>query len=96
MIRLTQHVWRDRKNGRIQRYHRRTTGKGTDELLELCRKAGGPEGSEAFALLAFLNAEHCARCRRGEPFAISVRRMAKGEVIHGWTEFAYRRARNCC
>ena len=94
VVRLARDVWEARQEGRIQRYHRRTTGKGTDELLTLCRMAGGVEGSQAFALLTVLTALHSARCRRGETFSISARPMAEAQVIPGFTEFAYRRARN--
>lgn len=93
--RLTRSVWKDVQRGKIVRYIGRTDGKGTDDLLALHRLAkNGPEATGAFALLALLTSEHAARCRRGETFAISVRRMAETQVLPRWTEFAYRRARN--
>ena len=47
----------------------------------------------ALVLLDRLRDEHSARCRRGDTFALTVRSMAKAQVIPGWGWRNYDRAR---
>ena len=92
VIRRARQVWDDAQAGKLARYHRRETGKGDGELLYLCSMSR--HGAEAYALLVKLRAEHSARCRRGEKFAISARAMAKAQTVPNWTEHMYRRGRD--
>ena len=46
------------------------------------------------ALMLMLQAQHTARCRRGETFSITPRSMAAHGIIPGWTRERYERARD--
>lgn len=51
-----------------------------------------PNGSDGLMLLSCLLANHGARSRRGEDFAIAAAGMAKQKVIRGWGVARYRKA----
>jgi len=61
-----------------------------DEIKDLSRSK---RGGDALMLLMLLRAEHTARVRRGETFAINPRRMSECRTLH-WTEGRFREARD--
>src|SRR5262249_50241017 len=81
-------VWRDREIGKIEKWsgapsrdkHHRIVA---ERLSRLDPKAA----PLAYMLIELLVDEHAARCRSGdtETFALSVRAMAKAQVIPGWS-----------
>ena len=86
-------VWQDAQAGKLRPPSASRTRTAISALDRLCRLSSRL-GPDAMALLLMLQAQHTARCRRGETFAITPRAMADHEVIPGWPRERYERARD--
>jgi hypothetical protein len=73
------------------RHNRRATA--TTNADEVRFFASVPQGVSALTLLMLLRAEHGARCKRGETFAICPRAMRRDQVLADWSEKRLREAR---
>ena len=87
-------VLKDRDAGKIERRHQRRAAASiaADEIRLLTSAARN--GDAAIALLALLRAEHGARVKRGETFAINASAMASAETLGRWSARKYRAARD--
>ena len=90
----TLSVLKDRDAGKIERRHQRRAAASiaADEVRLLTSAARN--GDAAIALLALLRAEHGARVKRGETFAINASAMASAETLGRWSARKYRAARD--
>jgi Bifunctional DNA primase/polymerase, N-terminal len=93
VISRTHAVWNDRVEGILQNWRGRkaTARPCRDELRML--SALGSNGGDAAMLLMLLRAEHTARVRRGESFAINPKAMAERRSLQ-WTPRRFRGARD--
>ena len=94
VLKTATKVWRDVAAGNIQprsqwRGSARSIRSAIDHLCHLDKR-----GADAVVLLLKLQAEHMARCRRGETFCITPVAMAEHQVIPQWTRERYEKARN--
>jgi hypothetical protein len=87
-------AWKHWAAGQLEPQFRQKATAKTSRLELTSLLALSRHGADAFALLMLLRAEHSARCRRGESFAISARRMAATQVLPGWTRDRIARARD--
>ena len=93
VLKRTRKVWQDAQAGKLRPPSALRTRTAISALDRLCRLS--PRlGPDAMALLLMLQAQHTARCRRGETFSITPRSMAAHGVIPGWTRERYERARD--
>jgi hypothetical protein len=87
VVKRAQAVWNDRP--KLQRWEGRpSSSKAEAKHLSTL----GQHGGDAALLLQLLRAEHAARVRRGETFAISPKAMAHTAL--SWTAARIRNARN--
>lgn len=93
VVRRSRQVVNDIENGKIERRlgRRATCTSDADEVRHLCSL---PNGTDAFALLQLLRAEHAGKSHRGETFAICVNAMAQSGVLSSWGVHKYRKARD--
>jgi len=86
-------VWRDREIGKIEEWigvkSKRKPRRIEFDLLNSIDPKAAPL---AWVLLDRLRDEHSARCRRGETFALTVKAMARAQIIPGWSWRQYYRA----
>jgi hypothetical protein len=84
VIKRAAQVWKDREAGQLTRWLGRnaTVTITADEQAKLC--AMDRNGADAVVLLIKLRAEHGARCKRGEMFALAAEAMARAQTIPRW------------
>lgn len=93
VLERTRAVLKDLQEGKIERRHgmRATCTSDADEIRTLSAMSGN---GDAFTLLQLFRAEHGARCRRGETFAINADAMEAAKVLGSWSAKKYRAARD--
>ena len=93
VVKRTLAVWKDRQAGKLQRWIGRAGNSRVDKGEAKHLSALGPHGGDAGLFLILLRAEHSARVRRGETFAINCEAMAKAKTLN-WSRRRFRAARN--
>ena len=83
---ILKSVWRYKEEGRLMRPGEQYARARLSEIESL--------SSHALHLLSFLRCKHAKRSERCEPFAIACRAMAKNQLIKGWTDYRYKKARD--
>jgi hypothetical protein len=87
-------VWHDRESGKIEKLAGvESKSKRRRIEFDLLNSIDPKTAPLALVLLDRLRDEHSARCRRGDTFALTVRSMARAQVIPGWGWSKYDRAR---
>jgi hypothetical protein len=87
-------VWQDRESGKIESWAgAESKSKRRRMEFDLLNSIDPKTAPLALVLLDRLRDEHSARCRRGDTFALTVRSMARAQVIPGWGWSKYDRAR---
>ena len=90
VIEVCRAVFRDLESSKIVR-RRGLRSVCISDGAEVDALANHPE---AYLLLQKLRAEHSARCRRGETFAISANAMAENRTLGNWSSQRIRKARD--
>jgi hypothetical protein len=94
VMEVVQAVWRDREIGKIEQWTGvESKDKRRRRELDLLSGLDPKAAPLAYVLLDRPRDEHSARCRRGETFALTVKSMARDQVISGWGWRKYDRAR---
>lgn len=88
-------VWRDFEAGHLKPWRGQTSKAAQDKAtaIALCRH-DPKHGGDAWLLLTMLRHDHAARCARGETFNITPTEMVAAQVIPGWSQHRYERARD--
>lgn len=92
---VARSVWNDREAGKLEKLAgAKSREKLHRQVLGRLSRLDPRRATDAYALFLVLCDEHAARCRRGETFAISPKRMAETNVIPEWDRRRYERARD--
>jgi hypothetical protein len=90
VVQRARKAWKDYEDGRLEAW---VGGPGVAKSRMSDVRALGGNG-DALMLLVVLKIMHGARCARGETFNITPVSMLRDQVIPGWSQHRYERARD--
>ena len=92
VVKRADAVWKDLEGGKLERWlGREANARASKEEIKHLSSIG-KNGGDALMLLMLLRAEHSARVRRGETFAINPKAMAECQSLE-WTPDRFRAAK---